>query len=106
MQENQHIEFKSSFNDGVIETLTAFVNTDGGKVLVGVSDSGEPVKGFTIGNETVQRWTNEIKNKTQPSIVPNSRVIEYKGTRIVELSVVEFPVKPVSCKGRYYKRVS
>lgn len=26
MQDNQHIEFKSSFNDSVIETITAFAN--------------------------------------------------------------------------------
>jgi len=29
MSENQYIEYKSSFNDGVIETLSAFANTKG-----------------------------------------------------------------------------
>jgi len=33
MRETQHIEFKSSFDDRVIETLTAFANTKGGRVL-------------------------------------------------------------------------
>ena len=33
-KENQHIEFKSGFNDEVIETLSAFANTKGGRVLV------------------------------------------------------------------------
>jgi len=32
MRETQHIEFKSSFDDKVIETLSAFANTKGGKV--------------------------------------------------------------------------
>lgn len=27
------------------------------------------------------------------------------GAKVVELSVKEFPIKPVSFKGRYYKRV-
>ena len=66
--ESLHIEFKSGFNEDVIETLVAFANTKGGKVLVGVKNDGTPVKGFTVGNESVQQWLNEIKTKTQPSI--------------------------------------
>ena len=71
--EGQYIEFKSNFNDEVIETLSAFANTKGGKVLVVVSNNGEPVKNFKIGKETLQQWINEIKNKTQPSIIPDIR---------------------------------
>jgi ATP-dependent DNA helicase RecG len=105
MNETQHIEFKSGFNEEVIETLTAFANTKGGKVLVGVSNKGLPVKGFTVGQESIQLWINEIKNKTQPSIIPDAEIIEYKGEEVVEFSVQEFPVKPVACRGRYFKRV-
>lgn len=64
MKENVHTEFKSSFNDTVIETLVAFANTNGGKVLVGVDNEGVLLKNFMIGDETVQQWINEIKNKT------------------------------------------
>jgi ATP-dependent DNA helicase RecG len=76
--ETQHIEFKSGFNEDVIETLTAFANTKGGRVLVGVKNDGEPVKNFTVGEESLQQWLNEIKTKTQPAIIPNAEVIEYK----------------------------
>jgi len=51
MNESQHIEFKASFNDEVIETLVAFANTNGGKVLVGVRNNGLPLSSFTIGEE-------------------------------------------------------
>jgi ATP-dependent DNA helicase RecG len=34
-KENLTVEFKTSFNEDVIETLVAFANTKGGKVLVG-----------------------------------------------------------------------
>jgi ATP-dependent DNA helicase RecG len=44
MIETQQIEFKSGFNDDVIETLVAFANTKGGKVLVGVNNNGIPIK--------------------------------------------------------------
>ncbi|WP_158648538.1 ATP-binding protein [Candidatus Symbiothrix dinenymphae] len=37
-KETQHTEFKPKFNEDVIETLVAFANTQGGRVLVGVDD--------------------------------------------------------------------
>ena len=105
MKENLHTEFKGSFNDTVIETLVAFANTSGGKVLVGVDNEGVPLKNFMIGDETVQQWLNEIKNKTQPALIPDSAYLNLAGSKVVELFVKEFPIKPVSFKGRYYKRV-
>ncbi|MDR2621522.1 MAG: putative DNA binding domain-containing protein, partial [Dysgonamonadaceae bacterium] len=104
-KENQHIEFKSSFNDEVIETLSAFANTNGGKVLVGVKNDGTPIKNFVVGTESFQEWINQIKSKTQPSIIPDVNLIDYEGSEVVEFYVPEFPVKPVACRGRYFKRV-
>ncbi len=105
MKENQFTEYKSNFNDSVIETLVAFANTKGGRVLLGVNDDASPISNFTFGKETFQKWINEIKVKTQPSVIPDIEIIDYKGRKIVVLTVQEFPLKPVSFKGRYYKRV-
>ncbi|MDR2562431.1 MAG: putative DNA binding domain-containing protein, partial [Prevotellaceae bacterium] len=103
--ETQHIEFKSAFNENVIETLVAFANAKGGKVLVGVDDTGQPVKNFAIGKESIQNWINEIKTKTQPSIIPDAEIVEYEGAEIVEFSIQEYPIKPVACRGKYFKRI-
>ena len=53
IKETQHIEFKPNFNEDVIETLVAFANAKGGRVLVGVDNTGSPTKNFTIGKESV-----------------------------------------------------
>lgn len=53
--ESLTVEFKTSFNENVIETLVAFSNAKGGTVYVGVADKGE-VKGIQIGAETIQNW--------------------------------------------------
>jgi ATP-dependent DNA helicase RecG len=106
MKENSHVEFKSSFTDAVIETLVAFANVKGGKVLIGVDDKGQPTNGFIIGSETLQNWVNEIKLKTQPSIIADANVIRIKDVAVVEIVIREFPVKPVSFRGRYFKRVN
>ena len=58
LTEGQHIEFKPAFNEDVIETLVAFANAKGGKVLVGVDNQGKPIKNFTIGRESLQNWIN------------------------------------------------
>ncbi|MCL2282434.1 MAG: putative DNA binding domain-containing protein [Fibromonadales bacterium] len=106
MNENENVEFKESFDDRVIESLTAFANTKGGRVLIGVNDKGEPVKNLKIGKESIQKSLNEIKTKTEPSIIPDVEIISYKGVAVIEFSVKEFPIKPIACRGRYYKRVN
>jgi ATP-dependent DNA helicase RecG len=66
--ESETLEFKTSFSDEVIVSLVAFANLKGGTVCVGVSDKAE-IKGVDLGKETVQNWVNEIKEKTEPSII-------------------------------------
>jgi predicted HTH transcriptional regulator len=65
----------------------AFANSKGGRVLIGLDDGGKPVKGFTLGNESLQKWVNEVKNKTQPSIIPDAEVGDFGGA---EDKVVKF----------------
>jgi len=72
--ESQTVEFKPSFNEDVVETLTAFANAKGGTVYVGVSNTGKP-QGIIVGKETIQNWINEIKNKTSPQIIPDYEVL-------------------------------
>jgi ATP-dependent DNA helicase RecG len=103
-KETTHIEYKASFNDEAIESLVAFANTKGGAVHIGVKDNGK-ITGVVLGKETVAGWINEIKTKTVPSIVPNVDIVNKENKDIVILTVTEYPVKPLSMKGRYYKRV-
>ena len=103
--ENEQVEFKISFDREAIETLSAFANTTGGSVLIGADDSGA-VKGVELGTETLQNWSNQIKQSCAPSIVPESSIITLSGKKIVVLSIPEYPIKPISCKGKYYKRVN
>ena len=97
------VEFKSSFNEETIETLVAFSNAKGGTVYVGVSDRGK-VQGITIGKETIPNWLNEIKLKTTPQIIADADIITLDKKTVAALFVPEYPIKPVSIRGRYYKR--
>ncbi len=103
--EGLQLEFKQTFNIETIESLVAFANTVGGKVLVGVSDAGSIV-GVSINPESVQNWINEIKNKTSPSLMPDTFVSEIGNKTVVVFSIQEYPIKPVSTRGKYFKRVA
>jgi ATP-dependent DNA helicase RecG len=103
--ESETIEFKSRFNDAAIETLVAFSNTKGGSVVIGIDDN-KTLSGYAIGKETVQQILNEIKNKTNSSITPDIETIKYLGADLLIITAFEYPLKPVSFKGRYYKRIA
>jgi ATP-dependent DNA helicase RecG len=98
------VEFKASFSEEVIVSLVAFSNAIGGAVYIGVSDDGKTM-GVSVGKETIAAWINEIKNKTAPIIIPVVETIEVDNETVVVLKVFEYPIKPVSVRGRYYKRV-
>jgi ATP-dependent DNA helicase RecG len=53
----------------------------------------------------VQNWINEIKSKTTPSIIPEIEVVLIEEKEIVCIGIKEYPVKPVSTRGRCYKRI-
>lgn len=68
--ENEAVEFKASFNMGVIESLSAFSNSKGGTVFVGVTDAGK-ICGVALAAESIPQWCNEIKSKTEPVLLPD-----------------------------------
>jgi len=103
--ENQKMEIKSSFGKGVIETVVAFSNTGGGRVIIGCNDAKE-IMGVTLSAETLKNWINEIKQNTQPQVIPEIYDIEIDNKKIVVIEVSEYPVKPVNFKNKYYKRVA
>ena len=102
--EGAFIEFKSSFQKEVIETLTAFANTQGGALLIGVSDAGQVV-GVSVQAETVQGWINQCKQITNPRVIPDIELVQVEGKTVAIVSIGEYPIKPVACKGRYFKRI-
>lgn len=101
--ENQKVEFKLSFGAKAIIAVNALANSQGGYVLLGVSNQGE-IAGVNLNEESVQEWLNEIKQKTEPALIPETFQISINNKKIVVLSVSEFPIKPVAFQGRYFAR--
>ena len=101
--ETETQEFKSAFNTDVIETAVAFANTRGGRILIGISDTGQPLA-KQYGKEALRDYVNRIATATEPSIIPNAQRLEHEHGEIIVLSIPEFPLKPIATRGRCYRR--
>ena len=103
--ESEILEFKENFNKKCIETAIAFSNTRGGTLLVGVDNKGT-IKGCSVNNEALKIWSNEIAQNSEPTVAVEiySELINNK--LIVVINFPEYPLKPVSTKGRCFRRVS
>jgi ATP-dependent DNA helicase RecG len=101
--ESEILELKSSFNKSVIETIVAFSNTRGGRIVIGVNDT-KKIIGTTLNKESIQNWINEIKQNTEPSVFPNFDILKIDNNTLIVITVAEFPLKPVSYRNKYYSR--
>ena len=102
--ESETVEFKEKFDERTIESAVAFANTKGGTIFIGVSDKNN-IKGIKIGKETINQWTKQISQSTDPSIIPEIEQIKVSGKTIIAIQIKENPIKPISKKGRCLKRV-
>ncbi len=99
--EKDDIEYKENFGDAVLKALCGFANTNGGEVIVGVSDKGE-VKGVKITNEKLTKITEIIANRL--GIHPEIKVEHYKRKEVLKVKVDRSNV-PISFNGKYYERI-
>jgi len=104
--ESESLEFKKSLSEwkDIINTISAFSNTTGGVILVGINDCGK-ISGVITGKSTLEDLTNKIKENTDPKIYPRitKKVIDDKSIIIVEIK--ESSDHLVLAFGRPYKRV-
>jgi ATP-dependent DNA helicase RecG len=104
--ESETVEFKTSLSeiDQILETVSAFSNTNGGVIYIGVTDNGT-ISGVTIGKGTLEVLANEIKLNTDPRVFPNIETDEIESQTIIKVSVQEYPIKPVWSKEKVFLRV-
>lgn len=104
MEESQRIEFKKSLAERkeMLETISAFANSEGGEVFVGIEEnkdgSVKEIVGIRIKGKEIENLSNEIKQNTDPVIYPSIEVKEIEGKSVLIIEVKESRVKPVFVK--------
>jgi len=99
--ETETVEFKASPNEVFYKTISAFSNTKGGIILLGVDRKGS-ITGVEPVSRLLEDLTNRIVNKI--SIYPEIETMDIKGKRVIAFKVARSGY-PVSYEGRYYERV-
>ncbi|MFH1338488.1 MAG: RNA-binding domain-containing protein [Candidatus Omnitrophota bacterium] len=104
--ESETSEFKTSTGEykEIIETISAFSNTKGGKIVIGVSKSGK-LLGVEVGKDSIERLANQIFQNTDPKVHPRISTEKIKGKSIIIIEVRESSDHLVLAFGRPFKRV-
>ena len=98
--ESQNIEWKESWRDDYLKWICGFANAKGGKLFVGVDDSGE-----VVGVKNSKRLLEDIPSKIQMSlgIVADVDLRAAEGKDYLEITVQPSSF-PVSYRGEFHYR--
>lgn len=104
--ESETLELKTSLSEKeeILETISAFSNKKGGKILIGIDPTGKVV-GQTIGKNTIENLAGEIKQHTDPKVFPDITVLSMDYKDIIQIIVPEYPIKPIFVKDKVFIRV-
>jgi len=92
--ENQHLDFKFEISDSkkIARTLSAFANSTGGKLLVGVKDNGT-IAGVRT-DEEIYMIESAAHVYCRPRVEFTWKNWQINGKNILEISVAESSLKP------------
>jgi len=104
--ESETVEFKKSLSESkeIIKTISAFANTKGGRIFVGVSNSGKVIS-VEIGKDTIERLANQITQNTDPKVHPHIIIEKINDKQVIIVKVKESSDHLILAFGRPYKRV-
>lgn len=66
-QESLNVEYKSEYVEDIKKTVVAFANTSGGKLYIGISDSGEAI-GLENPDGVMLKVANTIRDSVKPDV--------------------------------------
>ncbi|HBY57386.1 MAG TPA: transcriptional regulator [Candidatus Atribacteria bacterium] len=98
--ESENIEYKSNWNDDYLKVISAFANTKGGELIIGVDDN-KNISGIINARKLLVDLPNKIKDKL--GIIPAVKIEKKKGKEIIIVKT-ELSSVPISYDGRYYMR--
>ncbi len=102
--EGLHLDFKFEVSDAakIARSLTAFANTDGGRLLIGVKDNGK-IRGIR-SEEEYYMIENAATRYCNPPVVFSSKEWNIEGKKVLEIVIPKsktIPHKAPDKNGRY-----
>ena len=99
--ETEPTEFKPSLSqtDRIMESVSAFSNTRGGTILIGVSDRGD-IPGPDVGRSTLEDLAGYVKRNSDPPVYPSIGTVHFERKTLLFVTVKESSEKPVFFQDR------
>ncbi len=94
--EGKTLEFKQDMSSpkNILKTLTAFANTAGGVLLIGVEDGSRAVLGVDNPLDEEERLCSLIADSIEPRLVPNVELVNWKGRTLLAVEVFPSALRP------------
>jgi len=86
--EDVNHELKKQYVKDVIKTVIAFANTSGGKIYIGIDDSGSII-GLDEPDDELLKLTNAVRDSIAPDITPFTSSVyeEYQSKKVIVYNV-------------------
>ncbi|MHB1463167.1 MAG: ATP-binding protein [Armatimonadota bacterium] len=94
--EGKTLEFKQDVSSprNILKTITAFANTAGGVILVGIQDGTKAVLGLANPLDEEERLCSLIADSIEPRLVPNVELLNWKGRTLLAVEVYPSALRP------------
>ena len=100
--EGAMIEFKKSVSSALGREISAFANTAGGRIFVGIDDKND-IKGCQLTNQVKSR-IQDIANNCDPRVPVKIKPFKYKNQEVIVITVPESADKPIQCSEGFFLR--
>ena len=98
--ESQAVEYKQNWRNDCLKAVSAFANSNGGALIIGLDDHGKP-SGLKNAKRLLEDIPNTIRNKL--GIIPSVELSKKNKKDIIKITVTPCSV-PISYNGKYYLR--
>jgi len=94
--EGKTLEFKQDLSvpKNILKTVTAFANTAGGIVLIGVEDGTRAVLGIENPLDDEERLCSLIADSIEPRLAPDVAIVNWKGRALLAVEVYPSALRP------------
>lgn len=94
--EGKTLEFKQDLSSpkNILKTLTAFANTAGGVLLIGIKDGNRSVLGVEHPLDEEERLCSLIADSIEPRLAPSVELVNWKGRTLLAVEVYPSALRP------------
>lgn len=102
--ETKSLELKREYTDGILKSISAFANYEGGRILIGIDEKNNEVVGIKDYIETKLRIEHKINDTIIPRPHYEINILSIDGKNILEIVVQAQLDTPYLYKGVAYQR--